>query len=518
MATRSSTIATGTIASIIRWAVVFVVFWFLTPFIVGKLGKETYGLWSLLTSVLGMVGLTELGIGTTIAKYVAACRGRGDWERRNAIVSTVMVAYVLVVLITLIEVTLLSFCFVDLFAIPAAQSHLAVELLWIMAFTLVFVGIPLGAFSGILFAENRIPLMSICVILSTLLTALASWIVLEAGFGVVGLAWTNFVATVLGNGMLVVVAFASIPRFHISIRLVRPSLLWELGSFSIFAFPANIASLMLLRGGPVVGKFFLPLAEIAMYAIALRVFESLLAITKQFMNVCAVSAAESAGEGNKEAVRTLLIKGTRFSTATGCAGAVVVFVVAPDLIRIWLGAGFEDIVPVLRVLAVVLLVLQPSGMANNILGMTGRIRFIGGLALGSTASHLVLGLVLVRAFGLIGLAAGSLVTVVCLDLVFSVVQACRVYGVPLGLYFRRSVVPALLPGAVELAVGLGLSAVYQPSSFLGLAVYSSTLLSVYFVPAWFLTLEREERVALQLKAGRLLSIVLHPSPSHDGAA
>lgn len=43
---------------------------FLTPFIVGRLGLLTYGVWSLLNSLVGYMGLIDLGIRGSVGRFL----------------------------------------------------------------------------------------------------------------------------------------------------------------------------------------------------------------------------------------------------------------------------------------------------------------------------------------------------------------------------------------------------------------------------------------------------------------
>jgi O-antigen/teichoic acid export membrane protein len=52
-----------------------------TPLLVRHLGSTNFGLWVLIGSLAGYIGLVEVGIGTATAKRVAECRATGDNKR-----------------------------------------------------------------------------------------------------------------------------------------------------------------------------------------------------------------------------------------------------------------------------------------------------------------------------------------------------------------------------------------------------------------------------------------------------
>ncbi len=64
-----------------------------TPTLVHHMGTESYGLWTLAVSVLGLMGVVEFGLGTAIAKYVAQYTSSYSSEGLSATVTTGFAVY-----------------------------------------------------------------------------------------------------------------------------------------------------------------------------------------------------------------------------------------------------------------------------------------------------------------------------------------------------------------------------------------------------------------------------------------
>ena len=67
-----------------RYAVNF----FLLPFIILHVGVEDYGLYLLVGAFVGYFGLLDLGVGTSLVKYIAEYNAKGDKERINKMVNS----------------------------------------------------------------------------------------------------------------------------------------------------------------------------------------------------------------------------------------------------------------------------------------------------------------------------------------------------------------------------------------------------------------------------------------------
>jgi len=66
---------------------------FLSPFILHHLGDEAFGLWVLIYSVTGYYGLFDLGIRSSIVRYVAKYSATGQQEEMNLLINTALFNY-----------------------------------------------------------------------------------------------------------------------------------------------------------------------------------------------------------------------------------------------------------------------------------------------------------------------------------------------------------------------------------------------------------------------------------------
>jgi O-antigen/teichoic acid export membrane protein len=66
---------------------------FLSPFILHRLGDAAYGIWVLIFSVTGYYGLFDLGIRSSIIRYVSKYTATGDKEKLAQFVNTALFSY-----------------------------------------------------------------------------------------------------------------------------------------------------------------------------------------------------------------------------------------------------------------------------------------------------------------------------------------------------------------------------------------------------------------------------------------
>jgi O-antigen/teichoic acid export membrane protein len=66
---------------------------FLSPFILHRLGDAAYGIWVLIFSVTGYYGMFDLGIRSSIIRYVSKYIATGDKEKLAQFVNTALFSY-----------------------------------------------------------------------------------------------------------------------------------------------------------------------------------------------------------------------------------------------------------------------------------------------------------------------------------------------------------------------------------------------------------------------------------------
>lgn len=65
----------------------------LTPYIIGHIGIERFGIWAIVGVLTGYFGLLDFGIGTSFVKYISEFYTKKDYEKINHIINTGFVFY-----------------------------------------------------------------------------------------------------------------------------------------------------------------------------------------------------------------------------------------------------------------------------------------------------------------------------------------------------------------------------------------------------------------------------------------
>ena len=482
----------------LRFAISMVVVLMMTPYIIGQLGMEMFGLWSLIFAVIGIFGLMDFGFATAAVKAVAEATGSSDEAGRNRALASLLMVYTVIGLLCLVLVMTLSGPTAGWFDLTGDQYSAFLPVFWLLGIT-VSLNFPASLFKAALSGAGRMHIVNAVELLMVLLNAGLIYTLLQAGYGITGLAISTAV-TMLGTSLaLIPLAYRLLPGFSLHWRLVSLHNIRPLLSFSVYAFMANIAVLMTLRLDLVVIKLFLPLSAVALYAVAAKISEYTFLLNKQFSNALMPLVSQLHGRGDSDSVRRIMTDGTRMLLALAVPGIGLLYYYAPEFIQLWLGTEFADSADLLRILLLALVPMTLQLNAANILGMTGQHRFLAIAMLASAALNLLLTVLLISVFGIVGAALGTLAAVLLVEAAVILPRACRHSHVSAMSFFRTVVWPSLPAALPMLACAFALDQWLATDHFGLLFFKVASCGCVYLAGFYYTGLSAAERALLSDK-------------------
>ena len=469
----------------LRFAVSMVVVFLMTPYIIDTLGMDMFGLWSLIFALIGIFGLMDFGFATAAVKTVAEATGSNDEAGRNRALASLLMVYTIIGLISLVLVMLLSGVAAERFDLSDSQHQVFLPVIWLLGIA-VSLNFPASLFKAALSGAGRMHVVNAVELIMVLINAALVYSLLQAGYGITGLAISTTL-TMLGTSLaLIPLAYRLLPGFSLSWRLISLRNIRPLLSFSGYAFLANLAVLVALRLDPVIIKLFLPLSAVALYAVAAKISEYTFLLNKQFSNALMPLVSQLHGRGDDVAIRRIMLDGTRFLLALAVPAIGLLYYYAPEFIHLWLGAEFAESASLLRILLLALIPVTLQLNAANILGMTGQHRFLALGMLASAVLNLVLSMGLIATYGIQGAALGTLAAVVLVEAGLILPRACRHSRVSATTFFANVVWPPL-PALLPMLAGAWALDHWMATDSLGLLFFKVMLCVMTYLAAFTFT-------------------------------
>jgi len=386
-------------------AVVF----FLSPFVVHTLGETRYGVWSLVVSLTGYLGLVELGTRAGLGRHINYYLGKGDVGRVNTIFNTAMLIFAAAGLVLLAAAGVLAYFFGTLFPkVPADLVPRARLVIPIVAVS-VWLGLPGAAFRQVLRAFDRFDLQNGVDLAVVALRTVGVVAVLTYGGGLLGLAVVQTLSSALGVAGAWALARRVFPELRLRPTLATRSGFRELFGFSIWAFLGSIAYRLLYTTDTVVIAALLGPAQVTFYAIAGTLVIRMRDVLGQATSVLVPQMIKDCARPDYYSLKNLYRKGTTLAMAVSIPLLVGLICFGREFLVLWMGPKFAASYPVLLILALSQFPTVAFVMAGPFYAGFNKVRLAALLTLAQGVINLGLSLVFVMVLGqgIAGVAWGT---------------------------------------------------------------------------------------------------------------
>lgn len=417
---------------------------FMLPFNVAHLGQAVYGLWVLIGSITVYFSMFDMGYGVAQVRFAAKYRAQGDTTALNEIASTMFFVFSVIGLFTFVLAILISFNLEKIFPLTSEQARTGqIILLFISAY--VALSFPFSVFGGIVNGFQRTHLNGVVALLTALIVAAVNVVVLLSGYGL-----AELVAATTGVRILSYLAYASnafrvFPALRIRMRYFKLERLREVTGFSVFILIIDLANKLNYSTDAIVIGAFLGTSAVAVWAVAQRLIEIIQRVTDQLNSVLFPVVVDSSTVQRDDRLQKILIQGTRLSLAMVVPLATVLGLTARPLVMIWVGPAFSDSINVIYILSLVVALRVGNATSAVILKGSGLHKFLAFSNLSMAVGNLILSVLLVRVYGLIGVAIGTLIPMIVISMFVVFPAACRRVNLPILTVIRQSVWPAIWP-------------------------------------------------------------------------
>ncbi len=321
---------------------------FLGPYVLGKLGTTTYGIWALIGSLVGYFGLLDLGVRSAVTKFVASYHSAGDHESASDIKSAALLAFTIAGLVAIVVAAGISFFVERIFSIPPGSEDVARVAIMIMA-TNIAVALVTGVYGGILTARHRFDLSNLIGVVGVTVRGSAIVIALETGTtithqadqGIIVLAVIQLMSSVIQLMLARILSRRAYRQAETSIRRAfSPDSLKKIFSFGLLSSAIHVFAAIAHNSSLILIGSLLPVAMVTYYSIA----ESLTEYTRQLLSgithTVMPMVGSMQGAGQVDSVKDVLVLGTRYASLVVLPIIATFMIRGESFISLWMGAEY----------------------------------------------------------------------------------------------------------------------------------------------------------------------------------
>jgi O-antigen/teichoic acid export membrane protein len=444
MAIRKSEILKNVSASWLSLGVNILVGIFLSPFILHRLGNLAYGSWVLAFSVTGYYGLFDMGIRSSIIRYVSTHTATNDMEALRKLINTSLAAYTAIGVLAMVVTLAVSSHVDSLFRIPANFVPTA-RWLFLMVGTAVALGFPAGMFSGILEGLNRFYVTNLTNLVSTLLRAALIVLALTHGYGLLMVAFITVTLPLLASIVRAVIVLRLIP-VQFRWEYVDSNSLREIARYSSVTFVLMIAYKLRFKTDEIVVSTFLSVSAVTFFSNADRLVDYTGEVVSSLAQIFLPMSGQSDAQGKHDQLRHIFVVGNRACALVVFPISAVLIILGKSVITAWVGPRYvAACYPVMLTLLIPSTFLLAQAASPRILYGMARHKILAWITSIEGIANLVLSVILIRHYGIIGDALGTAIPLTCTALYFYPRYLCRMLGVHLKTFLREAyTLPVLL--------------------------------------------------------------------------
>lgn len=218
----------------------------LSPFLVHHLGDVRYGVWGVIGSIIGYLGLLDMGIRVGVTRFVARHEATGDREAASRLVSTALGMFSIIGVIAIAAGTVISLNLGHFAQTPPAYLREASIAVFIAGITM---GLSLvsGVYGAVIGGLQRFDLLNGIDLSGEVLRAAAIFYFVARGGGLITLASLQLIMVTLRGIAYWIATHRLQPWLQVARRFYDKITLKEIFSFSAYTFMLHVSAMILFR-------------------------------------------------------------------------------------------------------------------------------------------------------------------------------------------------------------------------------------------------------------------------------
>ena len=307
--------------------------------------------------------LSDFGLSSSLAKFVSELRGRGEGTSSH-LLSALIFRFTIAS-----SLSLLLLLFPDRFSTLLFKTAIYSQAIRLLSLDVLLLSI-IPLLNSFLLGAGRLKMVAYCGVASTSFRWVAILLLLLQGFGLLGvvLGW------VIGDLLAATLYSISVVRSGAlgSITLNISETLSKLLRFSTPLYAAALVGFLYTYFDKAVVLALLPLSDVGVYDVALRVFSVLVAFTTPLASALFPYYGSAYGRSEHELVSSAITRASKYSALIFAPLTLGLFSTSRPIITLFAGQQYESGYTVLSILSIFALVYTISPAFSNLLLIYGK--------------------------------------------------------------------------------------------------------------------------------------------------
>lgn len=414
----------------------------LIPYIVNMVGVERFGVWALLSILVGYFALMDFGVGVSFTRFIAEAYAKNDPEEINRIVNSGLTFYLIVsipivAIAYLIQGPIFNILNIDIQSFPDALiAYYGVLFIFLLSTAL-------GGFNSVLLGIQRIDITNKIAVAVTIPNVIATVVFLKSGYKLDGLMWASMCSSLFGFVFSIYYAKKKFPQLRFNPLLYSWTTLQKLLTFGLKMQFAKFADIVTFQTDKAFVSYFSGLQAVTYYHLGAQINWRIRDIPMLLLSSLLPAASELHTLKDERKLLDVYERGTKYLAVIATPLIFFLIATAHIVMKVWMGSGFTTSAIVSQILAVGYLFNILAGVGIVIAAGMNRPNYQWYAAMMTTVTNILLVILLGFYWGLYGIAIAISISMLIGPIYFFIAFHQHIH-LPLLNFLKRNIIIPLI--------------------------------------------------------------------------
>lgn len=441
MKTRTQKALYGFISDVAGMIAYTIVTFIAAPIILQLTSESLYGFWITTMSILGYLALTDLGLGVSLTRFIAAYAKKGNSVELNRLINTALFVFCIAGLIFLIIGLSISSNIPSWFKIPEKESEIVLSA-YTFAIISGSIALPLSIFSAIVVGFQQMAVIHISKNIISILGVIFSIILLYNDVGLVSLPIASIFVVLFSALISFIYATKFFSNLVFNFSYVNMKDLKKLLSFGSYFQLGRIANTVALSSDNIMIAATLGAAKVTPYTFTSKLpIMFSVSLASKLPNAIFPAMSEMFANNEFSKLRDTYKKLTFFAVRLALLGGSLIFIINPIFVKLWVGVDYYggNLLNFIFVLWAIFDTIYRG--TTSIIYASGDLKKWTIATSLEAVLNILISILLIPSLGLVGVALGTLISKLMTTGFYTPWLVCKKINLKVINLIKKSILP-----------------------------------------------------------------------------
>lgn len=464
-----------------------------TPFLISKLGQSEYGLYSLVSSIIGYLTVLDLGFGNAIIVHTAKYHTTGEKEKEQTLHGMFNIIYIIIGIVAGLAGVILSIFGNSIFGSTMTSEEIQKMKIMLLILSLnLFLTFSFSIYSSIIAANEKFIFQKTLTIISTIIRPLLMIPILFMGFKSIALC---IIITITNIAVLISNYIFCRKKLNVKIKFkgFDKNLFKTIFSFSIWIFITQIVDKINWSADQFILGAVSGTKEVSIYSIAATIntlfINTSTAISNVFLPKISGMIANKAT--SKELTEEMIRVGRlQFYIVFLVLIAYILF--GKQFIQLWVGEDFTEsyYVGLCLIIPAFFALIQNLGL--SIMQAMNKYKFKAISTFIMSFFNILISYFLAKQFNAVGAALGTTISLVICNIILINIYYYKALKINV-LAFWKNIIAMMIKYIAPLAIIIIPLTLLRLNNFMTICIFAPILLITYSLVSYFTIMNQYEK-------------------------